>query len=105
MPLCQHSIEIGGRRYRLDLCYLDPPLAIEVDSFAYHGDRSEFDADRLRGNDVSLAGYTLLRFTSAFSDWRIAATIAEALGLPVPGKPSEEVHFGAWLRVWSNRAA
>jgi hypothetical protein len=105
LPLSQHVVERGGRRYRLDLCYLDPPLAVEVDGFEHHRDRPQFDADRLRGNDVSLAGFTLLRFTSAFSDWRIAATIAEALGLPIPAKPSEEVPFSSWIRVWSDRAA
>jgi hypothetical protein len=37
-----------------------------------------------------------LRFTSASSDWRIAATVAEALRLPPPARPDRELTFAAW---------
>jgi hypothetical protein len=41
----------------------------------------------------------LLRFTSRSTDWRIAATVAEALSLPTPPKPEHEGTFERWLRV------
>jgi hypothetical protein len=104
LPLCQHWIDVNGRRYRLDMAYDDAKVAIEVDGFDPHRGRNSFDGDRARGNDITLAGYTLLRFTSASTDWRIATTIAEALRMPRPTRPDHELTFAAWSRVCADRA-
>ncbi len=96
LPRCQRRVTVAGRRYRLDMSYEDPMIAIEADGFDTHGRRAQFDRDRVRGNDVTLAGYTLLAFTSAFTDWQIAATVAQALGLDAPPEPASPLTFAAW---------
>jgi very-short-patch-repair endonuclease len=40
-------------------------LVIEIDGFAYHGDRDRFQRDRTRQNRLVAAGWTVLRFTWA----------------------------------------
>ncbi|MEZ5183298.1 MAG: hypothetical protein R2702_15720 [Acidimicrobiales bacterium] len=69
-----------GRHGFLDLAYPGALLAIELDGWAEHGLRSAFDADRVRGNEVVLAGWRLLRFTWAMSDAQIVAAVVAALG-------------------------
>jgi very-short-patch-repair endonuclease len=93
LPRCQHPVEVHGRRYRVDMAYEAQRVAIEVDGFDAHRDRRPFDRDRARGNDIVLLGYTLLRFTSAFNDWQIACTVADALSVPRPPRPVEPRRF------------
>jgi very-short-patch-repair endonuclease len=38
-------------------------LIVEIDGFAYHGDRDAFERDRQRLNILTAAGWTVLRFT------------------------------------------
>ncbi len=101
LPLCQHTIKVDGRCYRLDLCYLRERVVVEVDGFEYHNGRASFDRDRTRGNDIALAGYLVLRVTAAFTDWQIAKTVATALRVPPPARPDEQLTFAAWQSVWS----
>jgi very-short-patch-repair endonuclease len=62
------------------LAYTEPTkLAIEVDGFGPHATRSAFDRDRARSNELVVAGWTILRFTSASTDDQIASTTAAAL--------------------------
>lgn len=63
----------------IDLAYPDRMSAIELDGWAEHGLRSAFDADRVRGNELVLAGWRLLRFTWTMTDDEIVAAIAAAL--------------------------
>lgn len=65
----------------IDLAYPRPRVAIELDGWETHGLRSAFDTDRLRGNDLVLAGWHLLRFTWSMSDATICAVTAAALDL------------------------
>jgi hypothetical protein len=104
LPRCQYWVTVGARRYRLDMAYERARIVIEVDGFDPHRGRAMFDSDRLRGNDVTLAGYTLLRVTSAFTDWNIATTVARALRLPLPDPPDRERTVDDWLRVCSGSA-
>ena len=79
-PVQQHWVRLPKRRFRLDLAYPEPiKLAIEVDGFGPHATRTAFDADRARANDLVVAGWTVVRFTSASSDDDVAATVAAAL--------------------------
>jgi predicted transcriptional regulator of viral defense system len=79
-PAQQHSVRLPSRRYRLDLAYAEPiKVGIEVDGFGPHTTRSAFDRDRARANDLVVAGWTLLRFTSASTDEQIASTVAATL--------------------------
>jgi len=79
LPTAQQRIKVGDRRYRIDLCYPDVKLAIEIDSWAYHRWRSTFDGDRAKRNDLTLAGYRVLQVTDGMSDRDIAAAIAQGL--------------------------
>ncbi len=77
-PVSQHTVLIGHNRYRIDLAYPDLMIAIELDGWAIHGTRGAFDHDRARGNDLALAGWTLLRFTSSSTQIGIVRTVEAA---------------------------
>jgi very-short-patch-repair endonuclease len=78
VPVRQHPVEIGGKRYWIDLAYPREHIAIELDGFDFHRGRTSFDADRARGNALVLAGWQLLRFTSKSTDEEMVACIAAA---------------------------
>ncbi len=75
----QHWVTVGGRRYRIDLCYPEHGIAIEYDGWDFHKGRKAFDDDRARGNDLVVLGMQLLRFTSRSSDGTIVETVRAAL--------------------------
>lgn len=60
-PARQHWIVPA--RARVDLAYPGHRLAIELDSFRWHGGRQPFHSDRARGNRIVAAGWRLLRAT------------------------------------------
>jgi len=62
-PVRQHSVEISGSTYRIDMAYPERLLAIEGDGFEFHSGRDIFERDRVRQNDLVLAGWRVLRFT------------------------------------------
>ena len=66
---------MAGRRYRIDLAYPELRLAIECDGFRWHAQRSDWDADRRRQNDLVAQGWRVLRLTAAMSDDEIIAAI------------------------------
>jgi very-short-patch-repair endonuclease len=78
-PTVQHRVEVGGRRYRIDLCYPDLKIAIEYDGWAWHSGRRAFDDDRARANDLVVLGFAVLRFTSRSSDQMIVDTVTAAI--------------------------
>jgi very-short-patch-repair endonuclease len=78
-PVLQHRLTLGRRRCRIDLSYPDSKIAIEVDSWEYHGTRSAFDDDRARADDLVVAGWRVLRFTSTTTNAQAAATVRAAL--------------------------
>ncbi|MGH9183537.1 MAG: hypothetical protein ACRDZ9_06980, partial [Acidimicrobiales bacterium] len=78
-PVQQYWVRLGDHRRRIDLAYPDLKLAIEVDGWTHHGPRSAFDADRARGNELEIADWDRLHFTSAFTDKQIADTVAAKL--------------------------
>jgi hypothetical protein len=79
-PVPQFPVDIGGRRRRLDFAYPAHRVGLEFDGFAEHGLlRSTFDDDRARDNDLRLAGWLVLHFTSRSAPADIASTVARAL--------------------------
>jgi very-short-patch-repair endonuclease len=64
-PLClQHEVWAAGRFIgRVDACYPDLKLAIEVDGFEHHSTPDAFQTDRTRQNELVSLGWTVLRFT------------------------------------------
>jgi len=60
----QHEVWNAGRFVaRIDACYPDRKLAIEVDGFAHHSSPDAFQRDRERQNRLVALGWTVLRFT------------------------------------------
>ncbi|HEX2192882.1 MAG TPA: DUF559 domain-containing protein [Acidimicrobiales bacterium] len=74
-PVPQFAVLVGDRKYRIDLAYPEQRVAIELDGWAAHGTRRAFDLDRERGNDLELAGWTLLRFTSSSTRADVVRTV------------------------------
>jgi predicted transcriptional regulator of viral defense system len=71
-----------GWAYKADFLWRDERLVVETDSRAFHTSRHAFEHDRLRDQRLTLAGYTVVRFT-----WRqvtgdpagVASTLAALL--------------------------
>jgi very-short-patch-repair endonuclease len=60
----QHEVWHEGRLVaRLDGCYPDRKVAVEVDGFAFHSSPEAFQADRTRQNVLTALGWIVLRFT------------------------------------------
>jgi very-short-patch-repair endonuclease len=78
----QYAVVLAGRRRRIDFAIPALRIAIEVDGYESHSRYDVFEDDRVRGNDLQLAGWSVLRFT-----WRqlvdrpgyVIATIAAAV--------------------------
>jgi very-short-patch-repair endonuclease len=63
IPVHQLPVRIQGRERRIDFAYPELMIAIEVDGFEHHATATGFTSDRVRGNDLALAGWTVLHFT------------------------------------------
>ncbi|MDZ4827200.1 MAG: type IV toxin-antitoxin system AbiEi family antitoxin domain-containing protein [Actinomycetota bacterium] len=99
LPVPQFRVVLNGKQRRIDFCYVDEMLALEPMGFNFHGLRARFDDDAMRGNELVLAGYKVLVFTSAFTDWMIADQVARGLGLPSPARTKRGVMFLEWLAL------
>jgi very-short-patch-repair endonuclease len=68
--------EVNARigRYEVDFLWRRERLVVEVDGFAYHGNRAAFERDRLRDADLQAAGHRVIRVT-----WRQIENKPEAL--------------------------
>jgi hypothetical protein len=79
-PIQQHQVHAGGTVYLLDLAYPQERIGIEFDGFGSHGaTRSSLDRDRVRANALTLAGWTVLHFTSASTPSQVVADVRTAL--------------------------
>lgn len=68
--------------HRIDLAFPAARVAIEVDGWAWHVDAERFRADRRKGNQITRAGWDLLRYTWHDLDGRpheVVREIREAL--------------------------
>lgn len=77
-PVRQLRVVANGHTYFLDLAYPEK-VAIEVDGFAFHHDRTTFDRDRRRQNDLVNVGWIVLRFTSRSTAAEIVDSVRQAL--------------------------
>ncbi len=61
----QGAVDIEGRHYRLDyeLEGARTLVAVELDGFEFHGNRSAFTYDRMRQNDLTATGRHIVRFS------------------------------------------
>ena len=84
-PVLQHVVRDDDGQFlgQVDLAWPDRRVLVEFDGNV-HRERRVFVHDLRRQNDLVLAGWTVLRFTSADvlgRPWRVLATIRSALGL------------------------
>jgi hypothetical protein len=84
-PVLQHVVRDGARRFlgQVDLAWPDQRVLVEFDGDV-HRERKVFVDDLRRQNGLVLAGWTVLRFTSADVLGRpeqVIATIRAALGI------------------------
>ena len=61
MPSPELNARLG--HYEVDFLWRRQRLVVEVDGFAFHGDRLAFERDRLRDADLQVAGFRLIRVT------------------------------------------
>lgn len=91
-PVREFPLALPTRNIRFDLAYPDRLLAVEADSYAWHGDRRPFDADRERDAEAGLLGWHVLRFSWAQIRFRpdyVVETIRGHLNLRPPGYAAE----------------
>jgi hypothetical protein len=80
LPAPVANLTVGGML--IDFVWPELRLAVEIDSWRYHGTRAAFRRDRRRSARMHLAGWGLLRFTDwdvAFDAAYVADTCAAAL--------------------------
>ncbi|MFN8019470.1 MAG: hypothetical protein U0P45_15310 [Acidimicrobiales bacterium] len=88
-PVRQHPVvRTDGSIAYIDLAFPAPMVAIECDGWETHGIRSAFEPDRIRGNELVLLGWHLLRFSWSMPDEYIVASVRRALaaGGSAPGQ-------------------
>ncbi len=64
LPAPEVNIPLYG--YELDFHWRDEGLAVEIDGYAFHGDRDSFEADRRRDAALAARGLQVIRIT-----WRL----------------------------------
>jgi very-short-patch-repair endonuclease len=62
-PICQAPLVLGGEPVRIDFLWSVERVALEADSYEFHGTRHAFERDRRRDQLLRLAGYEPLRIT------------------------------------------
>jgi very-short-patch-repair endonuclease len=70
--------------YEVDMLWRSQRLAVEVDGYGFHQNRQEFEKDRARDADLTLAGFRVLRFTDRkilYEPEFVASRLRGALGL------------------------
>lgn len=62
-PLCNHTLQAGGRKLEVDLYWPEQKLVVEADGYASHGTKAAFERDPRRVQDLMRSGYQVVRFT------------------------------------------
>ena len=62
-PICQAPMVLGGEPVRIDFLWPRARVALEADSYEFHGTRQAFERDRRRDQLLRLADYEPLRIT------------------------------------------
>jgi hypothetical protein len=78
-PAQQVWVVAEGKRYCLDYAYPAWKVGFEWDGWDDHGMRQAFDYDRARRNDLELAGWLMLQFTSRMERNVVVDRVAKAL--------------------------
>jgi very-short-patch-repair endonuclease len=74
LPLPLTNAYVG--EHMVDMLWPDLKLVVEFDSWAFHGDRSSFEKDRLRDQVLSVSGHHAMRVTARQIDHTPTALVA-----------------------------
>jgi very-short-patch-repair endonuclease len=92
----QFEVRSGDRLLaRVDFAWPSEKVALELDGYRYHSGRKAFVTDRQRGNEIELAGWTLLRTTPFELDKepnRLLDVVKRAVGSAVLGGSEQGAH-------------
>ena len=80
LPVPQTNVRVAG--HEVDALWARHRLAVEVDTYATHGDRVAFERDRRRDLDLRAAGFATVRISDRQLDetpTAVVATLAQAL--------------------------
>jgi very-short-patch-repair endonuclease len=61
--LPEPEVNVALHGYEIDFLWRDERLAVEIDGYAFHGDRDAFEADRRRDADLAARGIQVMRVT------------------------------------------
>jgi len=87
-PRANFRIDLGDGALEVDFYWPSARLIVETDGFETHATRAQFERDRRRDQRLTLAGYTVIRFTwrqLEEAPHRVSATIASLLAAPTKG--------------------
>lgn len=83
LPVPQYWVQTRSGPKRLDFAYPDQLVAIEFDSYEWHGNRSAFDKDKARDNELADLGWdrrhitwTMLTEDPAEVQWTVGRALA-----------------------------
>lgn len=94
LPRAQYEIHDNGRFVaRVDFCYPEPRLLIEIDGYRYHCSRAAWRNDLTRQNRLVSLGWTVLRFGQHDLD-SAPSTIRRFLATPGTGSVSRVANIG-----------
>ena len=79
-PVPQFWVEIDGEHFDIDAAYPDVRVGIEYLGWDPHRTKSKFDADHRRDRLLTLAGWSVLYFTSASSAAEIVEHVTRLRG-------------------------
>ncbi len=90
-PRINHQVDVGPRLLQVDVLWPTHRLVVELDGGATHTTRRKFEEDRLRDEQLRLAGYQVIRFTARRLNRDPAGvldTLRRLLPTPARGRPS-----------------
>ncbi|MEZ5246194.1 MAG: type IV toxin-antitoxin system AbiEi family antitoxin domain-containing protein [Acidimicrobiales bacterium] len=102
-PVLQHPVPVSGGRRFIDVAYPSLRLALEYDGVDEHTRIDRFVDDRVRQNDLTLRGWTVLRYTHVQlrdRPWEVVAQIRRliaqrsALEMPSAGMGQVDTNGG-----------
>lgn len=64
--VAEYPAQVPGRKFRLDVAFVEQRLCIELDGWQFHGKfLADFKRDRRRQNLLVMHGWRILRFSAA----------------------------------------
>ena len=79
IPVQQHRMMLNGKRVRIDLAYPELKIAIELQSWEFHGGRESFDEDKARVGDLVADGWRGIEITARHAPPDVVRRIGGAI--------------------------